>query len=129
MLFLPWQALTKEDLGVLESIAENLNGEIDTESLVNCCDVLCEQVVNDTPAEVLLQRPKIVSYLLHRIGWLANPTIMHNEDHGPIIEACLRSIRVISKALRERVRFYKIKEMQCPREGLQSGFLEILDLG
>lgn len=119
--FLPWQALTLHDLHVLTEVNNSLNtGNLD--QVVYNCEILCNQLIQDTPAEVLIQRPSIVHTLFSLISRHNSAQVFPcDEKSNQIIEACLRVVKSITETLQERVKFHKVKELQCPREGLPFG--------
>ncbi|KAF6722858.1 Rotatin [Oryzias melastigma] len=97
----PWLALTNTDGHILSSNESSL-GSTNPNLVRTTCELLCDVIMQDFPAEIFLQRPGIVKNLLSllRLGSCKGEV---NHLHSPAL-SCLRQLCV---GLRRRLRFHQ----------------------
>uniref|UniRef100_A0A3P9JKF2 Rotatin n=1 Tax=Oryzias latipes TaxID=8090 RepID=A0A3P9JKF2_ORYLA len=97
----PWLALTNTDRHILSSNESSLVST--NPNLVRTtCELLCDVIMQDFPAEIFLQRPGIVKNLLSLLR-LSSCKGEVNYLHSPAL-SCLRQLCV---GLRRRLRFHQ----------------------
>uniref|UniRef100_A0A3B4EV73 Rotatin N-terminal domain-containing protein n=1 Tax=Pundamilia nyererei TaxID=303518 RepID=A0A3B4EV73_9CICH len=97
----PWLTLTNTDRHILSS-NENSLGSSNTNLVRTTCELLCDVIMQDFPAEIFLQRPGIVKSLLSllRLG-------PGKEESGYIYLSALSCLRQLCVGLRRRLRFHQ----------------------
>nr|XP_054607097.1 rotatin isoform X3 [Nothobranchius furzeri] len=97
----PWLTLTNTDRHILSSNESSLRSS--NPNLVRTtCELLCDVILHDFPAEIFLQRPGIVQNLLSLLR-LALGSGEASYLHSPAV-SCLRQLCV---GLRRRLRFHQ----------------------
>ena len=81
--------------------------------------------LKDVPVEVFLQRPVILMEFLKNIrdfpslcGSSSNNDDLFNQFNASYLETSLSIIKSVNQHLIQRIRYYKLKHLQCPRDGL-----------
>uniref|UniRef100_A0A8C7YUW0 Rotatin n=1 Tax=Oryzias sinensis TaxID=183150 RepID=A0A8C7YUW0_9TELE len=97
----PWLALTNTDRHILSSNESSL-GSTNPNLVRTTCELLCDVIMQDFPAEIFLQRPGIVKNLLSLLR-LSSCKGEVNYLHSPAL-SCLRQLCV---GLRRRLRFHQ----------------------
>uniref|UniRef100_A0A3Q2X1X5 Rotatin n=1 Tax=Haplochromis burtoni TaxID=8153 RepID=A0A3Q2X1X5_HAPBU len=97
----PWLTLTNTDRHILSS-NENSLGSSNPNLVRTTCELLCDVIMQDFPAEIFLQRPGIVKSLLSllRLG-------PGKEESGYIYLSALSCLRQLCVGLRRRLRFHQ----------------------
>ncbi|XP_053106081.1 rotatin isoform X3 [Hemicordylus capensis] len=97
----PWLSLTKTDRHVLSSSESSLRSK-DNRLIWNTCELLQDVIMQDFPAEIFLQRPKIVQSLL----LLTTLAFGRDGQHRLALQAilCLQQLCVL---LRNRLNFLR----------------------
>lgn len=134
---LPWQALTNTDSKVLAAVSDKMSQfDKDHKKLTEFISNLCR----DFPVEVFLQRPKVLKnilitleacsddeYIFSQGSNLSLLTQVEAEKRNKVnlqlemIENCLNCTNVINRELFSKIKFHKIRQFQCPRDGLPFG--------
>ncbi|XP_047424746.1 rotatin [Mugil cephalus] len=97
----PWLALTNTDRHILSS-NENSLGSSNPNLVRTTCELLCDVIMQDFPAEIFLQRPNIVKNLLSLLR-LGSGEGEASYLHLPAL-SCLQQLCV---GLRKRLRFHQ----------------------
>uniref|UniRef100_H2LUM2 Rotatin n=1 Tax=Oryzias latipes TaxID=8090 RepID=H2LUM2_ORYLA len=97
----PWLALTNTDRHILSSNESSL-GSTNPNLVRTTCELLCDVIMQDFPAEIFLQRPGIVKNLLSLLR-LSSCKGEVNYLRSPAL-SCLRQLCV---GLRRRLRFHQ----------------------
>ncbi|CAN9506126.1 unnamed protein product [Ophioblennius macclurei] len=97
----PWLTLTNTDRHILSSNESSL-GNTNPNLVRTTCELLCDVIMQDFPAEIFLQRPNIVKNLLSLLR-LGTGKGEGSHLHLPAI-SCLRQLCV---GLRKRLRFHQ----------------------
>uniref|UniRef100_A0A669EUA1 Rotatin n=1 Tax=Oreochromis niloticus TaxID=8128 RepID=A0A669EUA1_ORENI len=97
----PWLTLTNTDRHILSS-NENSLGSSNPNLVRTTCELLCDVIMQDFPAEIFLQRPGIVKNLLSllRLG-------PGEEESGYLYLSALSCLRQLCVGLRRRLRFHQ----------------------
>ncbi|XP_056220936.1 rotatin [Seriola aureovittata] len=97
----PWLTLTNTDRHILSSNESSLRSN-NSNLVQTTCDLLCDVIMQDFPAEIFLQRPSIVKSLLSllRVGsGKGEASYLHLQ--------ALPCLRQLCAGLRRRLRFYQ----------------------
>ncbi|XP_028288914.1 rotatin isoform X2 [Parambassis ranga] len=97
----PWLTLTNTDRHILSSNESSL-GSSNPNLVRTTCELLCDVIMQDFPAEIFLQRPSIIKNLLSLLK-LGSGKGEANYLHLPAL-SCLRQLCV---GLRRRLRFHQ----------------------
>ncbi|KAM4533766.1 rotatin isoform 2-T2 [Odontesthes bonariensis] len=97
----PWLMLTNTDRHILSSNESSL-GSSNANLVRTTCELLCDVIMQDFPAEIFLQRPGIVKNLLSLLR-LGSGKGEASYLHSPAL-SCLRQLCV---GLRRRLRFHQ----------------------
>ncbi|NWW85567.1 RTTN protein, partial [Rhynochetos jubatus] len=101
----PWLTLTSTDRHVLSSNESSLRSN--NQSLIwNTCELLQDVIMQDFPAEIFLQRPKIVQARIHSLLSLLNLAFGGDGRHRLALQAvsCLKQLCIF---LRSRLNFHR----------------------
>uniref|UniRef100_A0A8C6NVH6 Rotatin n=1 Tax=Nothobranchius furzeri TaxID=105023 RepID=A0A8C6NVH6_NOTFU len=110
----PWLTLTNTDRHILSSNESSLRSS--NPNLVRTtCELLCDVILHDFPAEIFLQRPGIVQNLLSLLR-LALGSGEASYLHSPAV-SCLRQLCV---GLRRRLRFHQDPGFYSAKQDLAS---------
>ncbi|XP_064468530.1 rotatin-like [Ornithodoros turicata] len=110
ILRLPSAKLTSQDMQLLESVCSTLCGH-DQKAVKSACNFISSSMSRDYPAEIFLQKPRILFALLKLL------TVPFEEDHVHAIQ-CLDAI---IRGLHRRILFYLQPDFSCSKE--ESSFL------
>ncbi|XP_062841406.1 rotatin isoform X2 [Trichomycterus rosablanca] len=96
----PWLSLTVTDRHILSSNESSLRSD-DPDLVRTTCDLLRDVIMQDFPAEIFLQRPRIVQNLLQLVSVGAE-----SESSSPLLPA-LACLQQLCRNLKSRLRFHR----------------------
>ncbi|NWT00695.1 RTTN protein, partial [Mionectes macconnelli] len=116
----PWLTLTSTDRHVLSSNESSLRSN--NQSLIwSTCELLQDVIMQDFPAEIFLQRPKIVQARIHIINLLSllNLAFVGDGRHRLALQAvsCLQQLCIF---LRNRLNFHRDPSFSSTEQGTTS---------